>query len=182
MQTTPVTLLERLREPGAEQAWARFVDLYTPLLFAWAHQLGLGELSAAELIQNVLTTLTTRLREFSTASGTPFRSWLRKLMMDLWFEHCRRNMPTHTGDEPSVDTVDINNSAEEYRRILLPRALQLLRPDFDTATWQACWDHAVGGRSAVDIAAELKLSEAAVYAARYRVLQHLRQEMEGLID
>ena len=30
---TPASLLERLRRPGDPVAWARFVELYTPLLF-----------------------------------------------------------------------------------------------------------------------------------------------------
>jgi hypothetical protein len=42
MNTTPVSLLERLRDPGAQQAaWERFVELFTPLLFSWSRQLGL---------------------------------------------------------------------------------------------------------------------------------------------
>lgn len=32
---TPGSLLERLRRPGDEEAWQRFVHLYTPLLFQW---------------------------------------------------------------------------------------------------------------------------------------------------
>jgi len=36
MNTTSVSLLERLRQPTAQQAWQRFVDLYTPLLYYWA--------------------------------------------------------------------------------------------------------------------------------------------------
>ena len=40
MNTTPVSLLERLRRPADPLAWARFVKLYTPLLFHWAHGRG----------------------------------------------------------------------------------------------------------------------------------------------
>jgi hypothetical protein len=36
MNTTPVSLLERLRQPTPRDAWARFVQLYSPLLFHWA--------------------------------------------------------------------------------------------------------------------------------------------------
>ena len=36
MHTTPITLLERLRAAGDQQAWERFVALYTPLLYYWA--------------------------------------------------------------------------------------------------------------------------------------------------
>jgi RNA polymerase sigma-70 factor (ECF subfamily) len=39
MHSTPVSLLERLRRPDERAAWERFVQLYTPLLCAWARRL-----------------------------------------------------------------------------------------------------------------------------------------------
>jgi hypothetical protein len=33
---TPASLLQRLRLPGETGAWARFVELYSPLLWHWA--------------------------------------------------------------------------------------------------------------------------------------------------
>ena len=47
MDTTPVSLLQRLRQPGQREAWARFVDLYGPLLLYWARRAGLPEEVAA---------------------------------------------------------------------------------------------------------------------------------------
>src|SRR4051794_10624721 len=57
MLTTPVTLLERLRRPDDPEAWGRFVELYTPLLYAWARKTGLQESDAADLVQEVFTLL-----------------------------------------------------------------------------------------------------------------------------
>ena len=63
------------------------------------------------------------------------------------------------------------------------RALLVMKRDFEPATWKACWEVIVSGRPAAEIAAELGLSVAAVYAARYRVLHRLRQEiLQGLLD
>jgi hypothetical protein len=33
LHTTPVSLLDRLRQPAAAASWDRFVELYTPLLY-----------------------------------------------------------------------------------------------------------------------------------------------------
>lgn len=67
MVTTSITLLERLRRPDAPDAWDRFVELYTPLLFAWARQAGLQDADAADLVQDLFGVLvrqmpTTRAR------------------------------------------------------------------------------------------------------------------------
>ncbi len=36
MVSTSPTLLNRLRQPGETDAWARFVRLYSPLLYSWS--------------------------------------------------------------------------------------------------------------------------------------------------
>ena len=39
MQSTPISLLKRLRRPGENEAWNRFAALHTPLLYHWARRL-----------------------------------------------------------------------------------------------------------------------------------------------
>ena len=50
MHTTPVSLLQRLRDSADQAAWGRFVRLYTPLLYSWARHVGLQEPDAADLV------------------------------------------------------------------------------------------------------------------------------------
>ena len=57
-----------------------------------------------------------------------------------------------------------------------------MRRDFQPSTWQACWEHVACGKSAPEVATQLGLSVAAVYAATGRVLARLRQELQGLLD
>src|SRR5262245_61555392 len=65
MPHTPVSMLERLRQPGQPAVWARFVELYTPLLLHWARRLGLRPHDAADLVQEVFVTLVQKLPAFS---------------------------------------------------------------------------------------------------------------------
>ena len=55
MTQTPVSLLERLRQPGDQEAWQRFVELYGPLIYAWSRRAGLQDQDAADLVQDVLS-------------------------------------------------------------------------------------------------------------------------------
>ncbi len=57
-----------------------------------------------------------------------------------------------------------------------------MHTDFQPSTWKACWELIVAGRPAAEIAAELGLSENAVYLAKARVLRRLRQELAGLLE
>jgi DNA-directed RNA polymerase specialized sigma24 family protein len=70
---------------------------------------------------------------------------------------------------------------EEHDRHVLRRLLELIRPDFEPATWQAFQGLVVDGRPSADVAAELNLSVNAVRIAKSRVLRRLRLEMESLI-
>jgi hypothetical protein len=49
------------------------VQLYTPLLYYWAHHLGLDQSDAADLVQDVFTTLVQKLPEFRYEPGKGFR-------------------------------------------------------------------------------------------------------------
>ena len=74
MLTTPPSLLDRLRHTPERQAWGRVVELYTPLLFAWAGRLGLSGHDAADLVQDVFTILVEKLPEFRYDPKKNFRA------------------------------------------------------------------------------------------------------------
>jgi RNA polymerase sigma-70 factor (ECF subfamily) len=64
----------------------------------------------------------------------------------------------------------------ERHRLSL-HALEQVRCQFETQTWNAFWQTAVEGRSPPDLTAELGMSPAAIRQAKSRVLRRLKQEM-----
>ncbi len=62
------------------------------------------------------------------------------------------------------------------------RALELIRSEFESRTWDAFWGVAVGGGKPADVAADLEMTVAAVYMAKSRVLRRLREEFTELLD
>jgi RNA polymerase sigma-70 factor (ECF subfamily) len=187
MNTTPVSLLERLRQSPEQKAWARFVELYTPLLFHWARRVGLQEPDAADLVQDVFALLLQKLPEFTYDRHRSFRAWLRTVTLNKWRENQRR-----AASRPEAQAVPLAEAAadadgeafweSEYRNHLVGRALEVMRSDFTPTSWKACWELVVGERPAAEVAAELGISVGAVYAAKFRVLTRLRQELAGLMD
>ena len=73
MLTTSPTLLNRLRQPSEPEAWARFVNLYTPLLLSWAGRQGFQEADARDLVQEVLVKLVRALPTYERREGQTFR-------------------------------------------------------------------------------------------------------------
>jgi RNA polymerase sigma-70 factor (ECF subfamily) len=188
MHTTPVSLLQRLRQPGAADAWERFVRLYTPLLFFWARRLGCQDEDAADLVQEVFAVLVEKLPGFIYDPKRSFRSWLRTVALNK-FRDGRRGPAArlHLLPETALAAVPAPNPTAafeeaEYRDFIVGRALRLMQADFRPTTWKACWEHGVRGRPAAEVAAELGLSEGAVFVATSRILRRLRAELEGLLD
>ena len=179
MLTTSASLLERLRQPDGD-AWARFVELYAPLLYRWAGRLGLQDADAADLVQDTLGILLRALPEFEYDRGRSFRGWLRTVLTHRWHRWPRRAAVPLADDPAGSDPAD-EAQEEEYRSYLVGRALKIMQTDFEPATWKACWECVVNGRPAADVADELGMSTAAVYIARSRVLRRLREELRGLI-
>src|SRR5262249_18756306 len=147
MDRTPASLPDRLRQPGDAEAWARFVHLYTPLLFHWARRAGLREHDAADLVQDVLTALFQKLPEFTYDPAKSFRGWLRAVTLNKWRERCRRVRLPVEKDSRALATVaaaeDDPFREAEYRQHLVGQALRLMQAEFQPTTWQACWQHVV---------------------------------------
>lgn len=187
MFTTPVSLLERIRTDASATVWDKFVDLYSPLLVAWARRSGVGEHDVPDLVQDVFVALVEALPRFRYDPGKSFRAWLKTVLLNTWRKHRLKANRTRTAADAELDAVpDTDPRLEideaEYRRHLVGRALRMMQADFEPVTWRACWEYVVEGRPPDDVAAELGISVNAVYLAKSRVLRHLRAELAGLLD
>ena len=186
MYTTSASLLERLGQPDPEPAWARFVELYMPLLLYWARQAGLQPQDAADLVQEVFVVLVQKLPAFSYDQRRNFRGWLRTIALNKWRDFRRRGRVRAASGHGLPEVAD-EHALEafweaEHRQRLVARALEVMQAEFEPTTWKACWEFAVESRPAAAVAGELGISENAVYIAKCRVLRRLRQELDGLLE
>ncbi len=186
MTRTPVSLLERLRRPTDQEAWARFVALYAPLIHGWGRRMGLQDEAAADLTQEVLLGLVQTMPGFVYDQDRGFRSWLRTVTLNKWRDRLKRraSQPLPGNARELADHADSATSEgfweAEYREQLTRQALRIMQSDFQPGTWKACWEVVAAGRPAQEVAAELGMTIGAVPAARFRVLNRLRQELAGL--
>jgi RNA polymerase sigma-70 factor, ECF subfamily len=186
---TPASLLDRLRHPEADDAWPRFVELYTPLIFFWAIRLGVPPSDVNDFVQDVFAVLVREMPRFEYQTGGRFRGWLWTLVLNKRREDRRKEstrpvlLQNDGLSEVPLDGSDFVPLDEtEYRQYVVERALQLMKSEFETNTWQACWETVVSDRKPSEVAEELGMTVNSVHIARSRVLRRLRSELVGLLD
>ena len=191
---TSLSLLQRART-GDAVAWERLVHLYTPLVHYWCRRLGVLGSDADDVLQEVFQLAFQRINDFRrTQAGHTLRGWLRGITRNKVLEFFRRSgrQPAGVGGSTihqriqevadSVDAAGPGDEADDAEVVndLYCRALELVRHEFEPATWRAFWRTTVDAQRPVDVATELGLSAAAVRMAKSRVLRRIREELGEL--
>src|SRR5437660_1667247 len=87
---TPVSLLLRLQVRRDQEAWRRFVRLYTPLLYTWARRLGFSPDDATDRVQDTFLLLAHKLPDLRYEERGRFRGWLWTLFLNRCRQEKRR--------------------------------------------------------------------------------------------
>jgi RNA polymerase sigma-70 factor (ECF subfamily) len=178
-------LLARLRNGGSRADWARFVDLYGPLLARWARHL-LPAKEIPDLVEDIFVLVMEKLPSWSGTGDRSFRGWLRAMLLNRCRDLARRAATRPVVADPAaLEAVAADDAfgevmAAEERDLLARRALRIMQTDFEPTTWRACWECVAQGRPAAEVAAELGVRVDVVYSACYRVLKRLRSEFGAL--
>lgn len=191
-ESTSHTLLERVQRHEPE-AWRRFATLYGPIIYRWSLSCGLQPHDATEITQEVFLSVVQTIGRFQCNSpGDSLRGWLWTVTRNKVRDHFRRgqDQPQAAGGSGAheqlqqVPTLPESNedTLQSITIELSHRALVLIQNDFEPRTWQAFLATAVEGKATADVARDLGLTLAAVYKAKSRVIQRLRQELDGLLD
>ena len=193
MEETRQSLLLRART-GEESAWKDLTDLYRPFIIGWLNRQGVPARDLEDLSQEVLLSVVKHLPTFQhSGSRGAFRSWLRTIVCSRTADYWRAaGTSTQAGGGSGATAAlqqiadpdsDLNRQwDEEHDRYVLGCLLDLVDQEFEPTTLRAFRRLALDGASGAEVAEELGMSVAAVYVAKSRVLQRIRQEAEGLID
>lgn len=183
--STSVSLLDSVRR-GDQEAWSRFAAIYVPLVYQWARQARLQEDDARDVSQEVFLSVIKNLPGFRAEEpGQSLRAWLRTItknaVIDLFRRKKRQNEESWVSradlewlDEEDEEAV---REREEERKLLLRRAFEVVKVDFEPVTWQMFWQVTVEELPAAEVAAQRGVSAWAVYKARSRVLSRVREAL-----
>jgi RNA polymerase sigma-70 factor (ECF subfamily) len=176
--STPSSLLLGLRSRDP-LAWQRLAYLYAPLVRRWCRQRGLQAADTDDLIQEVFRAVLARVGDFrKEQAGDSFRGWLWTITRHKLGDHFRRAARPDAATVAALDDLPAEGPPDDNAAPdLLRRALELVRDEFEEASWQAFWGVVVEDRSPAAVAEERRLSVNAVYLAKSRVLRRLRDAL-----
>lgn len=181
MLITPASLLYRLRNRDEVEAWPRFVDLYTPLLYRWARQLGHQEADAADLVQDIFVILWRSLPEFDYDGNKSFHAWLKTLFLNRYRSRLRKKVPVAMGS-----AVALSPQAEESVfdqddfNFLLQQAFRLIEVEFPQSYREVFRQYVLEKGDPDLIAKNFKISPGTVYSIKSKILRRLREELRDL--
>jgi RNA polymerase sigma-70 factor (ECF subfamily) len=194
MNTTPRSLLERLRRQPDAVSWTRLIALYTPFLQNWFRHQQVPAADLDDLVQEVLAVVVRELPAFAhNRQRGAFRRWLRTIALNrlrgFWRDRQRGPQVAASAEAtrllaqvPDPASDPDRQWEQEHDRFIVRRALEQLEPEFTPSTWQAFRRQVIDSAKPAEVAAELGLTANAVVLAKFRVLRHLRRELDGLTD
>lgn len=191
-----VTSMSLLGRAVAEdqEAWHQLVHIYGPLVQRWCRAAGLSDEDTAEVFQETFQVVANKLGTFKPQRKVAsFRSWLKTIVrtksIDLYRKSSRQaaaiggseaQMRISELEDPFQDEDDEEQSASDDA-LVVQRAIELIRGEFDPRNWQAFEEVAMKERSAADVARELGVDPQTIRQANYRIRRRLRLILEDLV-
>lgn len=187
-ETRP-TLIQRLQQGGDDAAWEEFVSIYRPVVVRMALQKQMQPDDAEDLAQQVMMLVLRSIRTWTLdPERARFRTWLQTVVRNATINALtRRPKDQGRGGTTSIDKLNQQPARAdsiwfdlEWQRETLRWAVGQVRSEFEPATWTAFWETAIEGASAQEVAKRIGKSVGAVYIARTRVMQRIKQRIASL--
>jgi len=189
-QETRASLIGRLPSVDDVAAWDEFVRLYGPVVRRTADRLGMQTADADDLLQEVFSSVARSIGDWLQRSNRGrFRFWLESVARHAAINLLTRRSTRPIGDRATAQTLPENLASVdpvteafdvEYRREIFLCAADAVRSQVADATWRAFELTHLDGQPIADAAAELGVSEAAIYVSRSRVMSRLRANVRQL--
>ena len=185
---TRYTLIEKIKDPQAADAWSEFTTIYQPLIFKICRSRGMQHADATDVTQEVLTRVANAIEKFQyDRNGATFRGWLYRITRNMvvdFFRQQKKNMSVNVEHAISfqMDTEPTREESmefqTEFRRQVFAIVAKTVQQQVKSETWAAFWMTEFERRSVEAVADELQMSPGAIYVARSRVLARLKNEAQ----
>lgn len=172
-------------------AWAEFSEIYRPVIYRLVRQRGWQDADAQDITQLVMVKISRAIARFEPDGPARFRTWLTTVCRNTLVDQIRQqrkaaatevSFQEHRDEILVAAEISDQELTTEYRRQVFRWSARQARKEFSDTTWRAFWETTVEGKSPQAMAAETSLSVGAIYTARSRVMQRLKQLVQEYVD
>lgn len=184
---TSESLILRIGDPRDALAWSQFVAIYQPVVYRLSRRRGLQHADADDLCQQVFLSVSKAVGSWNPQNEGPrFRNWLNRVTRNAILNALTRGKPDcATGDSSARDLlIDLPESDDLTSELLNESRMEAFRwaasevqSEFSSTTWSMFQETTLGGRSIADVANAMSKSIGAVYVARCRVMQRIKEKV-----
>ncbi len=187
---TSESLILRLNDQQDATAWNEFLAIYRPVVLRMAQRRGLQHADADDLSQRVFLSVARKVSDWEPNNAeTRFRNWLGRIARNAILNELTRAKPDRAAGAGGHDAVlgQVPDQGElssvlmiEARREALSWAASEVKIEFSPTTWEMFHQTAIDGKPVTEVADGLGRSAGAVYIARCRVMQRLKEKVQEL--
>lgn len=184
---TSESLMLRVKDPLDAVAWSTLLEIYRPVVLRMAFSRGMQAADAEDLAQSVFISIARSVENWEVGEGLPpFRVWLCRIARNAIVNAITRRKPDAGAGSTSIrellaevperDAGVTEELLQDARREAFRWAATEVKHEFKPATWSMFWETSVDGRPIAEVATSLGRSTGAVYLARCRVMQRLKEK------
>lgn len=185
---TNESLILRIKDPADAASWSNFLAIYRPVVVRMACGRGLQHADADDLAQQVFLSVARAIEDWEPDSQQPpFRAWLTRIARNAIVNALTRRKPDAAGGSTSLQEMlcvlpERNDETtqrliEESRREAMRWEADEIRSEFTELTWAMFWQTSIEGESVAEVARQQNKTPGAVYMARFRVMQRLKEKV-----
>lgn len=177
-------------QEGKSEAWNRLVTTFGPIVYRWCRVSGVSESESPDVVQDVFAAVARGVSRFEREKREgSFRSWLATITRNKVRDHFRqlaKRQEAVGGTDALIhlqhqaEALDSTVCPESIQSPLVRQALDQVRSEFETSTWQAFWLSTIERQSASEVSETVGISVASVYQSKSRILRRLRQYLSQI--
>jgi len=172
-----------------QSAWCRLVETYGRLVYRWARNEGLQSCDAAEIINQVFTSVARALPEFHHGGELDtFRGWLWRITQNAITDRARaqRRQPFQAAggsanQELLLEQLIVKALSSTRQPEPPPEqaAVEKVRIMTRPKVWRIFWLVTAEGMTPAEVAAECGVSVNVVYLTKHRLSKEIRRQLSG---
>lgn len=194
--STNYDLLSLLGNFNEQFAWARFLEIYSPMIRNCCRSRGLNSHEVEEIQSMVSARLLTFFSSSESRVHTCFRGFLAKVVENeirsflrkeaserlIYFDTLPEDLTPFHLSQTQRDELDLIETDLTERIRLVSHVMSYVHLRVSEKTWKIYWDYAMIGRDVDEVAACYSVSKAAVFKSNQRVAQLIKDVSKSFCE